>query len=128
MDFTNLIPTAEAIPAPAWLFLGLDVLLFILHILLINVLLGGSLITVFSRLKRKDDLPGHRLHGVLADKIPTTFALGVNMGVAPLLFIQVIYGHLFYSSSVLMAVYWILDADLNHIKIYLMWKNILGLM
>jgi hypothetical protein len=29
------------------------------------------------------------------------------MGVAPLLFLQVLYGHFFYVSSVLMAVYWI---------------------
>lgn len=118
MDFTSLIPTAEAIPAPAWLFLVLDVLLFLLHILLINVLLGGSLIILFSRLKSTDDLLENRLHDALADKIPTTFALGVNMGVAPLLFVQVIYGHLFYSSSVLLAVYWILIIPLLIIAYY----------
>ena len=118
MDYNTLIPTAEAIPAPAWLFLVLNVLLFMLHILLINVLLGGSLVTLFSRLKRKDDSPENRLHGALASKIPTTFALGVNMGIAPLLFIQVIYGNLFYSSSVLMAVYWILIIPLLIIAYY----------
>ena len=118
MDVSSLIPAAEAIPAPAWLFLILDVLLFLLHILLINVLLGGSLIILFSRLKSKDDQLENRLHGAVADKIPTTIALGVNLGVAPLLFIQVIYGNLFYTSSVLMAVYWILIIPLLILAYY----------
>ena len=40
--------------------------------------------------------------------IPTLIALTVNFGVPPLLFVQVLYGHLFYSSSVMLAVPWIL--------------------
>jgi hypothetical protein len=31
----------------------------------------------------------------------------VNFGVAPLLFVQVLYGHFFYASSILMAVFWL---------------------
>jgi hypothetical protein len=34
-------------------------------------------------------------------------AFTVNFGVAPLLFLQVLYGHLIYTSSILMAVYWL---------------------
>ena len=118
MDLTSLIPSTDTIPAPAWLFLVLDILLFTIHILLINVILGGSLITLVSRLKSQDDNLNNRLHGSIAGKIPTTFALGVNMGVAPLLFLQVIYGHLFYASSVLLAVYWILIIPLLILAYY----------
>ena len=118
MDLTSLIPSADTIPAPAWLFLVLDILLFTIHILLINVILGGTLITLVSRLKSRDDTLDSRLHGSIAGKIPTTFALGVNMGVAPLLFLQVIYGHLFYASSVLLAVYWILIIPLIILAYY----------
>ena len=32
-------------------------------------------------------------------------AFAVNFGVAPLLFVQVLYGHLFYTSSILVAVF-----------------------
>lgn len=39
--------------------------------------------------------------------LPIAFAFTINMGVAPLLFLQVLYGHLFYTSSILMAWYWI---------------------
>ena len=118
MDLTSLIPSADTIPAPAWLFLVLDILLFTIHILLINVILGGSLIISVSRLKSRDDTLDSRLHGSIASKIPTTFALSVNMGVAPLLFLQVIYGNLFYASSVLLAVYWILIIPLIILAYY----------
>ena len=118
MDLTSLIPGADTIPAPAWLFLVLDILLFAIHILLINVMLGGSLITLVSRLRSRDDTLEDRLHGSISRKLPTAFALGVNMGVAPLLFLQVIYGNLFYASSVLMAVYWILVIPLIILAYY----------
>jgi hypothetical protein len=118
MDFSSLIPAAETIPAPAWLFLVLDVLLFLLHILVINLLVGGSLIALFSLFKKSVNPLENRLSNTVVDKIPTTFALGVNLGVAPLLFVQVIYGHLFYSSSILMGTYWILIIPLLILAYY----------
>ncbi len=118
MNPLDLIPAPDTIPAPAWLFLVLDILLFLLHIVMINVMLGSVLITIFSRFKRDANSPAGRLHDAAAAKIPVTFALGINLGVAPLLFLQVIYGHLFYASSVLMAVFWILIIPLLIIAYY----------
>lgn len=108
MDYLSLIPVPDTIPAPALLFLVLDILLFAVHILLINMILGCGLIAIFKGFNRENDDKSNILHGPSVNKIPTLFAIGINMGVAPLLFIQVIYGHLFYTSSVLMASYWIL--------------------
>jgi len=104
MDQLSLIPVPDTIPAPAWIFLSLDLLTFVLHILVINVVLGGSILLLWNRYspERAD------LHSAMANKIPTSIALGVNFGVAPLLFMQVIYGHMFYTSSVLMATFWIM--------------------
>jgi len=118
MDPSTLIPTPDTIPAPSWLFLVLDLVTFTLHILVINVVLGGSLLLLFSRLTSGETGLENSLHGGMASKIPTGFALGVNLGVAPLLFLQVIYGHLFYASSVLMAVYWILIIPLLILAYY----------
>ncbi len=117
MDPTKLIPVPEAIPAPSWLLMLLGLLTFMLHILLINVALGGSILLFFSRAKKEPNLQTD-LHGALAPKIPVTFALGITLGVAPLLFLQVLYGHFFYTSSVLMAVYWILVIPLLIIAYY----------
>lgn len=118
MDPTKLIPTPDTIPAPSWLMLLLNVITFLIHILFINVALGGSLIALFSRLKGNSVALEQSLDGAVTTKIPTTFALGITFGVAPLLFLQVIYGHLFYTSSVLMAVYWILIIPLLIVAYY----------
>lgn len=118
MDPTKLIPTPDTIPAPSWLFLVLNVFTFLIHILFINVALGGSLIALVSRFKGNGASLDRSLDGAVSSKIPTTFALGITFGVAPLLFLQVIYGHLFYTSSVLMAVYWILIIPLLILAYY----------
>ncbi|MEE4310435.1 MAG: hypothetical protein V2J62_01085 [candidate division KSB1 bacterium] len=107
MDPTSLIPAPDTIPAPAWLFQVLNIFTFMIHILFVNVVIGGSLIMLFSRLTRKDETLDQSMNGTIAGKIPTTFALAINFGVAPLLFVQVLYGHFIYSSSIFMAVFWI---------------------
>lgn len=111
-----LIPAPDVIPAPAPLFHVLDVALFTLHILIINIVLGGTIILLVAHIMKNRD--GNPLHSALATKLPVGFALGINLGVAPLLFLQVIYGHLFYTSSVLMGVYWILIIPLLIIAYY----------
>ncbi len=118
MQNLSLVPTPDTIPAPSWIFLTLDVITLIIHLLFINIVVGGTLIILFSRLKDDSQPLQNRLHQTIAGKVPTTFALAINFGVAPLLFIQVIYGHLFYSSSVLMAVFWILIIPLLIIAYY----------
>lgn len=118
MDPLTLIPTPDTIPAPSWLFLLLDVSTFTLHILLINIVLGGSLILLFTRAGKQSAEPENKLQEGIAGKLPVIIALAINFGVAPLLFLQVIYGHLFYTSSVLMAVYWILIIPLLIVGYY----------
>lgn len=118
MEFTQLIPKMEAIPAPAWLFEILDILLFTVHILLVNIVVGGILIMLYNRFFGKNDNSGTSFHSIAAKPVPTTFALAINMGVAPLLFVQVIYGNYIYTSSILMATFWILVIPLLIIAYY----------
>ncbi len=108
MDWLGLIPTPDPIPAPWGVFETLDVVTFIIHILIVNVVIGGSIMALYLKFFRKAPEVESSIHGSLNAKIPSLFALGVTFGVAPLLFLQVLYGHLFYSSSVIMATYWIL--------------------
>lgn len=107
MDYQSLIPFADTIPAPAWVFIILEQLLFLLHIILINSVLGGVLILLFRRFSGKEDESAANWNMPIAKKLPVLIALGINLGVPPLLFLQVVFGNLFYTSSVLMAVYWI---------------------
>lgn len=73
---------------------------------------------LFARIGNPKLISEGNLFSILTNKIPTSVAVGVNLGVAPLLFLQVIYGHLFYTSSVLMGVYWILVIPLLIIAYY----------
>lgn len=103
MQAAALIPAPDAIPVAAGWLEALLILTFALHILLVNAVLGGSLVcSVRSIVNRKSILIKK-----MAKVLPSIFALAINFGVAPLLFIQMLYGQYLYTSSVLMAVYWL---------------------
>jgi hypothetical protein len=107
MPDNSLIPFPDVIPAPVWLLITLEQLTFLLHIIVINIVLGAAIITLYRRFSKNDD-SALSFEGSAARKLPVFMALAINFGVAPLLFLQVTFGHLFYSSSVLMAAWWIL--------------------
>jgi hypothetical protein len=107
---TVVIPGADALPlpAPVWLLKVLLLLTFFLHVVPMNLLLGGSLIALVERLRGGPETPAGRLARRLAKATPAVIAFTVTLGVAPLLFVQALYGHLFYTSSVIMAWPWLL--------------------
>jgi hypothetical protein len=100
MDASGLVPLPDPIPVPWGWFKVLLILTFVLHLILMNLMLGGGLLAFFRLLRGGN--PSREAHS-----LPTLIALTINLGVPPLLFLQVLYGHLFYTSSVLMAVWWI---------------------
>jgi hypothetical protein len=105
MNPALLIPTADAIPVPwGWIYVLLMVT-FLLHILVMNAMLGGGIIALIGSLKGGKQ--NHQINREFSYKWPYTIAFAVNMGVAPLLFVQVLYGNFIYSSSILMAVWWL---------------------
>ena len=108
MDPAALIPDALEIPAPVWLLEFLGALTLVIHLIFINVVLGGALISLFNRLRCPEETRMDSVPGSMAKKIPTVLAMAITFGVAPLLFVQVLYGHFFYTNSILMGIYWIL--------------------
>ncbi len=106
----NLIPALDAagIPGPPWLFHVLLVFTFFLHMVFMNLTLGGTLIALVSHLRaggRSDDP-----NGVLAGRMMAVNAYGISLtittGVAPLLFVQVLYQQFFYSGTILLGWIW----------------------
>jgi cytochrome c len=97
-----------AIPGSILLFKILLVFSFILHILFVNVLLGGTVTALFVEylgIKRKD--PGlDRLAKTIAAYSFINKSIAVVLGVAPLLLLSVLYTGFFYSSTVLMGRMW----------------------
>ena len=105
MDPALLVPQSDAIPVSYGWFQALLILTFVLHLLLMNTMLGSSIIALITEFGSTKASPP--LNHKISRRLPTTIAFTVNFGVAPLLFLQVLYGHFMYTSSVLMAVYWI---------------------
>ena len=101
MDPAALIPSADNIPVAWGWFEVLKLVTFVCHLLLMNAVFGGA---VFALLRGNSSGAGPQL----AKRLPTTLALTVNLGVPPLLFVQVLYGQFLYTAAILSAVYWML--------------------
>ncbi len=106
-----VIPMADPLPQPAppvllWALLQLT---FLLHLVAMNVVLGGSVLALHWRFSRRAEGAAHRAALLLffAKALPVAVAATVTLGVAPLLFVQVLYGRLFFTSSILMAWFWL---------------------
>ena len=113
-------PDPIGIPAPAWLPTFLLLLTFVLHILAMNVTLGGTVIAVVSDFlgRRRADERYRWLAQHLVSLLPITLAATITLGVAPLLFVQTLYGQFFYTSSILMAWPWLAVVPLVIVAYY----------
>jgi len=116
MNPSSLIPAPDVIPVHwGWLHVFF-ILTFVLHLLFMNAMLGTGIIALFKSFKgTKKDLSIAKEIGL---KLPYTIAFTINMGVAPLLFIQVLYGNFIYTSSILMGWYWLLIIGILIIAYY----------
>lgn len=100
------VPAADTIPVAWGWFQFFLLLTFPLHLLAMNAMLGGLVIGVSQQF-----IGGGlrtRLAHRLAIALPLVVAFVVNFGVAPFLFLQVLYGQFIYTSSILMGMFWIL--------------------
>lgn len=107
---TNLIPTIDPnpLPAPFWVFKLLLVVTFFLHILAMNFMLGGGVVALWAKWRAKDRALGSRVFFDVTRKLPSLLPATITLGIAPLLFMQVLYGRFFYTSSIIMAWPWFL--------------------
>ncbi len=94
-------------PLPHWLLVFLLIFSFLLHILFVNLMIGGTALTLWAEimgLKRKE-------YNAVSMEIEKTVtlnkSLAVVLGVAPLLSINVLYTVYFYSANALTGLFWI---------------------
>lgn len=102
------IPAPEPLPlpAPVWLLSALLLLTFFLHLLAMNFVLGGSILTAVTRLRRKEEEHESRLRSWITSVMPTVVSAAVTFGVAALLFAQVLYGRVLLAGSIVMGWFW----------------------
>jgi hypothetical protein len=102
-------PDPLALPAPAWLLWALLMLTFFLHLVPMNLVLGGSIVGAIARVRgRRGDRPQDaELARLIVKAMPTLISVTVTMGVAALLFLQVLYGRVFFVSAIVMGWWWL---------------------
>jgi hypothetical protein len=105
------VPPLEPIPLPlpVGMVEGLLLVAFAAHILAVDVAVGGTVVALvhWIRGKKANDSKQLALAKDISRMLPTAIALLVNLAIPPLLFLQVLYGPFFYTSSILMGLPWI---------------------
>lgn len=97
-----------ALPAPEPLLVILLVVAFLAHLLFVNLMLGGSLLTVFYEWRGLRQPAYDKLAQEIAKTVTVNKSMAVVLGVAPLLLINVLYTVYFYTANSLTGLAWIL--------------------
>jgi hypothetical protein len=103
---SDLIPALDPapLPGPPWLFHVLWVVTFLVHLLFVNTVLGGSLLAALAGGRK----PGRRETATLFVEVNSwAISFAITFGIAPLLFMQVLFGRFFYTATVLVAWAWL---------------------
>jgi len=107
------------LPLPEWLLVILLVVSFLLHIIFINLMVGGSIVTLWAQIKglknKEYDVFAHEV----AKTITVNKSMAVVLGVAPLLSINTLYTIYFYSANALTGIVWIMIIPLVSIAFLL---------
>ncbi len=108
MPAEKLLPALDpmAIPGPPWLFHVLWLVTFAVHVVGVNVVLGSSILGTIASLD-PDRTFGRGVARFFAEVNTWAISLTITFGIAPLLFLQVLHGRLFYSATVLIAPAWL---------------------
>jgi hypothetical protein len=105
METSVLIDTASAaMPAPLWFIQFFKWLGFTLHVVPMNLWYAGLLVGLW--LHAGGNPHARRFAGRLLQQMPVIIAMGVNLGIVPLLFVQLAYHQVFYPATILMAWFW----------------------
>jgi hypothetical protein len=97
--------STASLPAPHWFIQFFKALGFTLHMVPMNLWYAGLLLAMLLQLGRNQH--GRALSTRLIGQMPIIIAAGVNLGIVPLLFVQVAYFKFFYPATILMAWFWL---------------------
>ena len=96
---------SAAVPAPFWFVQFFKCLGFTLHAVPMNLWYAGLLVALWLHLGGNEH--ARRFAARLLGQMPVIVACGVNLGVVPLLFVQLAYYKVFYPATILMAWFWL---------------------
>jgi len=96
------------LPLPEWLLVTLLVISFLLHIIFINLMVGGSIVTLWAQIRGLKNKEYDTFAHEIAKTITVNKSIAVVLGVAPLLSINTLYTIYFYSANALTGFAWIM--------------------
>jgi len=99
------LPDYQFLSAPLWIITALHLLTLSLHFVAMNFLLGGGMICLWAALRNRWEEP------VVAQFIrllPSAMAATITLGVAPLLFLQLVYPRQVYAASIVSGWFWLM--------------------
>jgi hypothetical protein len=107
MNPQTLIDPASAagVPAPVWFVQFFKALGFTLHAVPMNLWYAGLLVALLLHVFGGEH--ARRFAARLLRQMPVIVAVGVNLGIVPLLFVQLAYYKFFYPATILMAWFWL---------------------
>jgi hypothetical protein len=107
MDPHLLIKVSDAagVPAPYWFVQLFKVLGMTLHMVPMNLWYAGILLAMLLYVRGGEH--ARRFSARLMSQMPVIVALGVNLGIVPLLFLQAAYNKVFYPATIMMAWFWL---------------------
>lgn len=100
-DMLYALRNPAGLPFYPVVFLALGVLTFAMHIFFVQLMLGTSVITIFGSFKQDNNW--RRLASAMLEIAKISVSVAIVVGVAPLLFVQVIYDPMWYTSNLLSA-------------------------
>lgn len=120
-DMLKSLQDPMGIPFYPLVFQILLVLTFALHIIFVDLVIGGSFMAIYSYFRQGKNY--RALSKTFAKATIINLSLAIVLGVAPLLFVQVIYDPFWYTSNILSAtwiigVLFILMAAFSFVYIY----------
>lgn len=95
------------LPLPEGVLIFILILSFLLHILFINLMVGGGILTFWYEMRGLKNKEYDKLAREIATTLTVNKSLAIVLGVAPLLSINVLYTLYFYSSNALTGNMWI---------------------
>jgi cytochrome c len=102
-----MTPAELPLPLPLPLAKGLLVAAFLLHIVFVNLMLGGTILALHAHWRGRREPVMLAFAGMLATTVTVHKSLAVVLGVAPLLLLSVAYTVPFYTSALLLAPAWL---------------------
>lgn len=99
------LPDYNFLSAPLWLVTVLHLVTLTLHFIAMNFVVGGLIAVLWGKFSNRWD---HPVVKKFIKLFPTALAATVTFGVAPLLFVQLVYHRQMYSASIVSGWFWLL--------------------